>query len=163
MMNAPGDAMAHELRLRRNNFGQLVLMDAANVEHVGVIPVRAFPIGAPDQGIALLSVDGHELAWIEQWQDVAADVKAVIEAELATREFMPEIVRIVGVSSFVTPTVWQVETNRGNTSLILKGEEDIRRLPDTALLIADSHGIQFLIRDTKALDQHSRKILDRFL
>ena len=33
----------------------------------------------------------------------------------------------------------------------------------TALLITDSHGIQFLIRDRYALDAHSRRILDRFL
>ena len=47
--------------------------------------------------------------------------------------------------------------------MILKGEEDIRRLPNNALLIADSHGINYLIRDRAALDAHSRKILDRFL
>jgi hypothetical protein len=31
------------------------------------------------------------------------------------------------------------------------------------LLIADTHGIQFLVRDIQALDRASRKILDRFL
>ena len=54
-------------------------------------------------------------------------------------------------------------TNRGNAELILKGEEDIRRLSQTRLLIADAHGIQFLIRDLSKLDRHSRKLLDRFL
>ena len=46
---------------------------------------------------------------------------------------------------------------------MLKGEEDIRRLSQTRLLIADSHGIQFLVRDIGTLDRHSRKLLDRFL
>jgi hypothetical protein len=31
------------------------------------------------------------------------------------------------------------------------------------LLIADSHGINYLIRDSQALDAHSRRLLDRFL
>jgi hypothetical protein len=31
------------------------------------------------------------------------------------------------------------------------------------LLIADSHGIQYLVRDQFALNSHSKKILDRFL
>ncbi|HSG22318.1 MAG TPA: DUF1854 domain-containing protein, partial [Azonexus sp.] len=44
-----------------------------------------------------------------------------------------------------------------------KGEEEIRRLSHTRLLIADSNGIEFLIRDLSQLDQHSRKLLDRFL
>jgi hypothetical protein len=76
---------------------------------------------------------------------------------------MPEITRIVGVASFATPSTWQVETDRGAASFVLKGEEDIRRLTSPALLIADSHGIHFLIRDRYALDQQSRRILDRFL
>ena len=150
-------------QLRRNSFGRLVFIDAEGVGHEGVIPVRAFPIGAPGQGIALISAEGHELAWIEHLSDVLADNREIIEAELAAREFMPVINRIAGVSGFATPCVWEVETNRGETSFTLKGEEDIRRLPNSALLIADSHGIQFLIRDLKGLDKHSRKILDRFL
>ena len=36
-------------------------------------------------------------------------------------------------------------------------------ITDGALLIADSHGIQFLVRDHLALNASSRKILDRFL
>jgi hypothetical protein len=76
---------------------------------------------------------------------------------------MPEIKRIVSVSSFATPSTWEVDTERGLATLILKGEEDIRRLTPPALLIADSHGIHFLIRDRQALDQQSRRFLDRFL
>ena len=79
------------------------------------------------------------------------------------REFMPVINRIVSVSSYATPSTWQVKTNHGDTRLVLKGEEDIRRLAPPALLIADSNGIYYLIRDRNALDQNSRRILDRFL
>ena len=67
------------------------------------------------------------------------------------------------VSSYATPSFWQVITDRGETALTLKGEENIRRLPGNALLIADSHGINYLIRDRLALDAQSRKFLDRFL
>jgi hypothetical protein len=34
---------------------------------------------------------------------------------------------------------------------------------DNTLLIADAHGIQYLVPDQLALDAHSKKILDRFL
>lgn len=76
---------------------------------------------------------------------------------------MPEIQRIVEVSGFICPSVWQVQTDRGPAELTLKGEEDIRRLSRTRLLIADSHGVHFLVRDLGALDRRSRKLLDRFL
>ena len=46
---------------------------------------------------------------------------------------------------------------------MLKGEEDIRRLSGSAMLITDKQGIQFLIRDLNALDNKSRRLLDRFL
>jgi hypothetical protein len=150
-------------KLSRNAFGSLIFTGPDEIAQEGIVPVRAFPIAEPDQGIALIDPHGHELAWIEQLSDLPDDMHALVEAELASREFMPEIKRIIDVGSFATPSTWRVETNHGETSFILKGEEDIRRLASPALLIADSHGIHFLIRDRYALDQHSRKILDRFL
>jgi hypothetical protein len=159
-MNKP----ASNFLLTRNAFGRLVFTGADGVAHAGVVPVRAFPIAAPENGIALVSSEGgQELLWIEHLSDLSDASRGLIEEELASREFMPEIRAIKGVSSFATPSTWQVDTERGDAELVLKGEEDIRRLSATTLLIADSHGIQYLIRDLSALDSHSRKILDRFL
>ena len=150
-------------QLRRDTFGRLLLTDADGETHVGIVPVRAFPIASPDQGIALVDPHGHELAWIDRLGDLPDEWRTLVESELAMREFMPVINRIVSVSSYATPSTWQVKTNHGDTRLVLKGEEDIRRLAPPALLIADSNGIYYLIRDRNALDQNSRRILDRFL
>ena len=67
------------------------------------------------------------------------------------------------VSTFSTPSTWTVETDRGPTQFVLKGEEDIRRVGRAMLLIADSQGLQFVVRDLAALDRHSRRLLERFL
>lgn len=150
-------------QLTRNALGRLVFAAPGAASHEGVVPVRAFPIAAPDVGLALVDADGHELVWIDRLADLPSETRTLIEEELASREFMPEIRRLAHVSSFATPSTWQVDTDRGSTVLVLKGEEDIRRLSATMLLIADSHGVQFLIRDLHALDRHSRKLLDRFL
>ncbi|MBQ6656282.1 MAG: DUF1854 domain-containing protein, partial [Ottowia sp.] len=77
--------------------------------------------------------------------------------------FMPVIEKLEAVSSYSCPSVWQVHTDRGNTSLTLKGEEDIRRMGGGALLVTDSHGVYYLIRDAERLDRRSRKLLDRFM
>ena len=155
--------MMPEFTLSRDSYGQLVLTSKNEERHVGIVPVRAFPIGAPDEGIALVNTEGHEVGWIEHLADLPPALGQLVEAELASREFVPEIEQISAVSSFACPSTWQVVTNRGNAVLILKGEEDIRRLTQTRLLIADIHGIEFLIRDTGTLDRNSRKLLDRFL
>jgi len=150
-------------QLQRNSYGRLVFTAENGDIHEGVTPVRAFPIAAPDEGLSLVNYEGHEVAWIDHLSDLPPAIAELIEADLASREFVPEIERIEAVSSFACPSTWQLQTNRGPAELILKGEEDIRRLSQTRLLIADAHGIQFLIRDLSALDRHSRKLLDRFL
>lgn len=155
--------MMPEFTLSRDSYGQLVLTSKNGEAHVGIVPVRAFPIGAPDEGISLVNIEGHEVGWINHLADLPSALSQLVEEELASREFVPEIQQISEVSSFACPSTWQVVTNRGNAVLILKGEEDIRRLTQTRLLIADTHGIEFLIRDTGTLDRNSRKLLDRFL
>jgi hypothetical protein len=150
-------------RLHRNAFGRLVLVDEQGLEHVGVVPVRAFPIGAPDEGLSLLGTDGHELVWVDRLAELPAELRALLTEELAQREFTPVIQRIRAVSTFSTPSTWQVDTDRGATSFVLRSEDDIRRLEGQALLILASHGVSFAVRDRLALDAHSRRLLDRFL
>ncbi|MGV3655413.1 MAG: DUF1854 domain-containing protein [Noviherbaspirillum sp.] len=149
--------------LIRNAFGRLVLTTPDGEAHEGVVPVRAFPIQAPGDGIALVQPDGREVAWIERLEDLPPAQRQMVEEELAGREFMPEIQRIVSVTSYATPCTWEVETDRGPASFVLRGEEDIRRIGEAGLLITDNHGIHFLLRDMRTLDRHGRKILDRFL
>jgi hypothetical protein len=150
-------------QLTRDPHGRLLLTAPDGSVHAGVQPVRAFPLAAPAEGIALMGTDGHELVWIDRLNDLPEATRNLLEAELASREFMPEIRRLRQVSTFATPSTWTVETDRGETRFILKGEEDIRRLGVTALLISDSHGVQYLIRDLSKLDKTSRRLLDRFM
>jgi hypothetical protein len=155
--------MNSDFQLQRNSFGQLVFTTAQGETHVDVEPARAFPISTPREHISILSRDGHELMWISKLDELPAETRQLVEDALESREFMPEIKRVTAVSGYATPCTWQVETDRGVTSLILNSEEDIRRLTASALLIVDSRGIQFLIRNRSSLDDTSRRILDRFL
>ena len=152
-----------EFSLTRNAFGRLVLTIPNGEQHEGVVAVRAFPIEAPDEGISLVSAEGHELAWIEQLSKADPIIRQIVSDELAKREFMPVVHRLRAVSTFATPSTWSVDTDRGVTELTLRGEEDIRRVGSDKLLISDSHGIQYLIPDLAALDRHSRRLLDRVL
>lgn len=149
--------------LYRNAFGRLVLVDADGQTHVGVTPVRAFPLSAPDEGLSLVGPDGHEVQWTDRLHDLPQDVRALIEEDLAVREFTPRIERLVSVSTFATPSTWQVQTDRGPMHFVLKAEEDIRRLPEGGLLITSAEGLQLRVADRFALDRPSRKLLDRFL
>jgi hypothetical protein len=155
--------MNADFQLQRNPFGHIVFTGTDGVTHAGVEPARSFPITAPREGISILSRDGNELAWISNLDQLDEETRSLIEDELEVREFMPEILRITGVSGYATPCTWYVETNKGDTSFILKAEEDIRRLTPPTLMIMDKRGIQFLIRNPRSLDAASRRILDRFM
>jgi hypothetical protein len=149
--------------LYRDAFGRLVWAPLQGTAQIGVYPVRAFPLGAPSEGIALVGPQGKEVAWIDQLGDLSPAVRTLLEEELAAREFMPVILRITHVSSFSSPSTWDVETDRGETQIVLRGEEYIRRLGAGALLITDLVGIQFLVPNLQSLDRRSRQLLDRFL
>ena len=151
------------LQLERHASGRLLLTDGEGQQHLGVVPVRAFPIAAPDEGISLVGSEGHELVWLERLDALPSAVRSLLEEELALRDFVPEITGLKSVSSFGTPSTWTVETDRGETTFVLKGEEDIRRLSRQSLLIAAGHGVHFSVKDMGALDRASRRLLERFL
>jgi len=155
--------MTTPFQLRRDSFGKLVFISPEGEETVGITPVRAFPIQAPTRGISLVRDGGKEVAWIDDLAAVPEEIRRLVTEELEGREFIPEILTIKNVSSFATPCTWFVTTDRGDTEFVLKVDEDIRRVGEASLLIADSHGINFLVRDMFRIDKGSRKILDRFL
>jgi hypothetical protein len=162
-MTTPPFSTSPAFQLERHASGQLLLVAANGEQHLGVVPVRAFPIAAPDEGISLISSEGHELVWLERLSELPLPQRNLLEEELALRDFVPEITRLISVSSFGTPSTWTVETDRGDTSFVLKGEEDIRRLSRQSLLIAAGHGVHFSVKDMGALDRASRRLLERFL
>ncbi len=142
---------------------RLVLVTAAGERHTGVQVVRAFPISGPEEGFALLDPEGRELAWVDRLDELDPPARALAEAALAGREFLPEILQLRAVTGHATPSTWSVLTDRGETRFVLAAEEDIRRLGQGRFLISDSAGVQYLVRDVEKLDRASRRLMDRFL
>jgi hypothetical protein len=149
--------------LSRDAFGRWVLEMPDGTRHAPVTALRAYPVSAPDEGVALMDAEGHELLWLPHMGALDAPLRDKLMQALNEREFLPEILQLTQVSSFATPSTWTVLTDRGETQFLLKGEEDIRRLTGKVLLINDIHGVQYMIRELAAMDKHSRKLLDRFL
>jgi Domain of unknown function (DUF1854) len=150
--------------LQRDAQGRWVYRLASGQAHVGVQVVRAFPLSAPAEALSVVGPDGHELLFVARLDDLDGELQSAFVQALTEREFSPVILRIREVSTFSTPSTWQVETDRGDTELVLKVEEDIRRLPgQRRLLITSAHGVVFDIPDRNRLDRTSRRYLERFL
>ncbi len=155
---------APDFDLRRNAHGQWVCRLPDGTEHSGVQAVRAFPLNDPDEAISLVASDGTEQVFIPELSALPAERQQAVRDALSDRDMVPVIQRIVSVSTFATPSTWDVQTDRGPTRLVLKVEEDIRRLPgQRRLLITSSHGLVFEVPDRTRLDRASRRLLERFL
>jgi len=88
---------------------------------------------------------------------------ALLEEELARREFVPVIRRVRNVSSYLEPAEWEVETDRGLTRVALRTEDDVRRLGPYRALVLDAQGIRYLVPDTRELDAYGRRAVERYL
>ncbi len=153
---------ARGFQLQRDAFDRLVLTDADGRKLVGVEPVRAFPISSPEEWLSIIDAEGSEVLCIREIDKLPSEVRKILEEELSRREFVPIIQRIASVTADVDPSEWHVETNRGETTFLLDSEDDVRRLGAYKALFIDTHGIRYLIPDTRALDYASRRILDRY-
>jgi hypothetical protein len=148
-------------RLYYDAWGRLVLTEANGQQHVGIEPVRAFPISDPAYGLSICDARGHELCWIDKVDDLPEAIRRLLLEDLARREFVPVLQRVVRISAG-EPSEWEVETDRGPTRFVLKSEDDVRTLADHRALIIDAHGTRYLIADTRTLDAASRRVLERY-
>ncbi|MBX6315637.1 MAG: DUF1854 domain-containing protein, partial [Isosphaeraceae bacterium] len=91
-------AVDRSFGLTRDAFGRLVLIDSEGRRHIGVEPIRAFPITDPDHFIAIVDAEGVELLLIEDLSSLAPAVRQTLEEELARREFVPIIRQIARIT-----------------------------------------------------------------
>lgn len=147
--------------LRFDAWGQLVLRDSSGQEHSPVNPVRAFPLSDPTHWVSVVDARGTELVCVPDIEQLPATTRDVLLEALSKNDFIPVIEHIED-ATHGEPTQWHVRTDRGSRTFVLKGEDDIRTLPDGRLIITDSDGVRYLILSTRALDGHSRRILERF-
>jgi hypothetical protein len=157
------DLSSHLFSLSRDAWGRLLLSNGEPGDPIAVVPIRAFPFSAPRQGVILCDAEGREVAWIANLDGLPAELREMIEGELARREFVPLIRRIHRVSPRVEPSEWDVDTDRGRALFVLNSADDVRRLDDVRAMIIDAHGIRYLIPNLASLDAASRRILERYL
>ena len=89
--------------------------------------------------------------------------REALRLELAARDFIPVIQKVLSASNPSPPCEWSVETDRGATKFLLESEDDVRKLGPNRVMIADSNGIRYTIPDIQKLDSHSQRIVHRLV
>jgi len=149
-------------RLERLEHGRLDLLDAQGRLHHDVDVLRAFPVTAPTGPVAIIAADGGELAWVESLAEQPADLRRLLERELAQREFLPVIERIEAISDSEPPE-WAVFTDRGPHRFKVGHVDDVVHQPDGGASITDTHGVRYRIVNVDALDARSRRLFEQTL
>jgi hypothetical protein len=153
----------HNWSLSHDPWGRLVFTDAGGTQHVGVETIRAFPLGDPAHWISIVDATGHELVLIESLDGLADDTRALLREELARREFLPIITRIVQIKGEVPHSRWTVETDRGLVEFNVSEDDHTRKLGPDRLLIIDERGMRYLIADIARLDTPSRRAIEPYV
>ena len=78
MIEAPHSNLTG-MQLVRNTHGRLVLTLADGTVFEAVVPVRAFPIAAPNEGLSLIAADGKEALWVARMADLQPEHRQLIE------------------------------------------------------------------------------------
>ena len=151
-----------ELTLARDANRGLWVQNRTTAERIRVVPVRAFPLTAPNLAICLLDDRGHEISHIEQLDQLAETDRLSVLSELGQREFRPTLLSINDVIVKTTHSEWHVTTDRGKRVFCLEDEDQIRIMGDRRVVIVDHGGTRYVIVDTQQLDSKSRKLLHRF-
>lgn len=149
--------------LRLDEWRRLVLTDKAGQEFVDVAPLRAFPLSDPTHSISICGAEGRELVYLDSLDELDAEQRALVEGELAQREFVPVISRILNIPAMTEPSSWRVETDRGITTFEVESEDSVHRRAPRQVSIVDVRGIRYIIPDTRKMDANSRQVLERFL
>lgn len=147
-------------RIERHDHGRLDLVDARGIRHHDVDVLRAFPVTAPAGPVAIIAADGGELAWIESLAHQPAELRTLLERELAQREFLPVIERIEAVSDS-EPSEWTVITDRGRHRFRVAHADDVARQTDGGVFITDTFGMRYRVPREAELDATSRRLLDK--
>lgn len=125
---------------------------------------RMFPFETPDEYIAVLDRDGKEYGVIRRLSDFDGEQVEIIKKELARKYFCPEITRIYSVKEKLGTSYWDVETDNGRMKFSMQDTyRNIIRISETRLILNDSDGNRFSIKDVGALDRKSYRKIELYL
>jgi hypothetical protein len=156
-----------KIRLYKNEFNMLKLEIDGHKGNGGapiVEIVMGFPLTSSNNFISLIEVkDGKrdkEIGMIEDLKKLDSRSRKLLKEELKRVYFMPQITKINRMKETHGIMKFDVETDKGQRSFETRYKEDIRRLGDGRVVIKDSDGNRYNIKDYRKLDDKSVNLID---
>jgi len=149
------------LRIWRDEFRRLHVLVDGVTEHVDLKPAPVFPISEVADYLSFLDQEGREVLLLANPGALDPDSRAILSEELSRAYFVPRITYIYEIEDAHGASRWEVETDRGYRIFDIRDREDLRVLGKRRLLLQDADGNRYEVQDINALDERSRRILDK--
>lgn len=156
-------SITEEFSLRTNGAGQWVLSRPGLDDVIDVRVRRAFPLGEPEAMVSIRDGEGQELLFIDRLTDLPAEVAAAVRLAVKSATFVPTITSVDRVEMKFGIQMWDVQTDRGPIQFRVQEREDLRFLPGGDFRIKDVDGNVYSLTSLAALDDASRKAVERLL
>lgn len=156
-----------ELTFERRDGGLLrvKLTNGKIYEPITCVPL--FPLSHPNGYIALLvHKDGatEELGVIKWLNDLPPEPRSLVEREIQLRYFCPRILDIHAITSKYGLDQWEVTTERGKKRFLVQdAKENVTIRDDGVIMIIDTDGCRYQVRDYRKLPIRARIRLEQAL
>jgi hypothetical protein len=152
---------AGQVRLRHDEYEDLVLVLDGGETHHEVQVRRGFPLSAQEEYLSLRDREGHELGIIRDLTELDPVSRRVLATELERFYYVPLILRVTRIEERFHVPRWEVETDRGPRVFeIRSGRSDVRVLTAGRVLIRDADGNPYEIPDYRQLDRASQDLIE---
>ena len=128
--------------------------------------VRLFPFTDANKYLSAREYGGSskEIGIIEDLEAMPDETKKLIEHQLSLCYFTPVISKIYSIKDEYGYAYFHVLTDKGECKFAINmGSNAVSKLSDTRLIIQDVDENRFEIRDTDALTQKEKRMLDLFM
>jgi len=151
-------------RLFRDETGCLRMEIEGDRTYLDVKLAYAFPLTDPEHFIGALDGRDRSIGLFTSLEGLDPESRKLAQQALETRYFIPDIVRIFDLREEVGVVYFDVETNRGARSFVVRGLRDaIEVLDDARILIADIDGNRYNIPNWQRMDARSRRLIECFI
>ena len=156
-----------KIRIYKDEFNVLkleTLEDDGSKKCLTIEVVMGFPLTNPSQFISLVEMKNgkkdKEIGMIEDLKEIDSKSRKALNVELKRIYFMPQITKINRMNENHGVMKFNVETDKGQREFETRYREDIRKMSNSRIIIRDSDGNRYEIKDYQKLDQKSINMID---
>jgi hypothetical protein len=125
---------------------------------------RVLPLKEPDRFLSVADGEQKEVGILRDMAELAEDQRAMVERELSTRYFCPEVRGIAAVKEKMGYVYLDLILDKQNRSIAVKDvTRNIRLSFDGRLFIVDVDGNRYVVTKVDALDAASLRRIEPYL